>query len=75
MDAALHFHLTASTLVIAKYLCVQSVSIDEALMWIRRLAIVYSGVPEQHLVAELEAATGMPIADLAELTKKGLPRG
>ena len=75
MDAPLHLHLNASTRIIASYLCVETVSIEEALAWIRRLSIVHSGPAEGHLVAELEAATGMSITDLAAITKKWLPKG
>lgn len=75
MDAPLHLHLAASARVLASYLCVQSLSFEEARTWIRRLAIVHSGPVEQHLIDELEQVAGMPIADLAELTKEWLPKG
>ena len=75
MDAPLHLHLNASAQIIANYLCVETVSIEEALAWVRRLAIVPSGPAERHLVAELEAATGMSITDLAAIAKKWLPKG
>jgi hypothetical protein len=75
MDAPLDLHLAAITRVLANFLCMQSLSDDEARMWIRRLAIVHSGPAEQHLIDELERVTGMTIAELAELTKKWLSKG
>jgi hypothetical protein len=62
--------------VAAKHRHIPRIPIATARADIQRLAA--AGTPthaDQQLVDELEHATGMRIAELAELTKKWLPKG
>jgi hypothetical protein len=66
-------HIAASLRVVSKHTHVRKISIMAARDAIQRAA----KVPVMHgpMIAELEEVTGMPIAELAELTKKWLPKG
>src|SRR5689334_23053784 len=65
-------HIAASLRIVSKHLHVRKVSIMAARDAIQRAAKAPVYGP---MVDELEQATGMPIAELAELTKKWLPKG
>jgi len=69
-------HITASLRVVAKHRHMPKVSMETARDIIERAAVAPSlSHEDQLMVDDLERVTFVPIAELAELTKKWLPRG
>jgi len=68
-------HIAASLRVIARHKHVPGISLQAAREIIQGAAAAPSlSREEQSMVDDLERTTGVPLAELAELTKRWLPR-